>query len=201
MRGFRIFAAAMLALSASALVASGKDKDKKDTPKEQKFDPANRTALSKQMAAVVEGNAKYNEKDFAAALEAYKRATQLAPNDPLGPYLVAEAELAQGNIANAEASLAQAEKIADKRPDIMGKVLFLEADAKERQKKWADAKAGWLRYKEWSDKHLEAGVVPQTAAARIQAIDDAMKQDQTYEEVRKRIAEEKLDAGKADSGK
>lgn len=201
MRGFRLFALVLVAASAFALVADGKDKDKKDAPKAQKDDPNNRTALSKQMAAVVEGNAKFNEKDYAGALEAYKRASQLAPTDPLGPYLVAEALLAQGNVAEGESSLAQAEKVADKRPEIMGRILFLEADAKERQKKWADAKAGWLRYKEWSEKHADSGAVPYAAGMRIQAIDDYMKLDTQYEEVRKRIAEEKADAGKSDGGK
>jgi tetratricopeptide (TPR) repeat protein len=194
MRGFRLFSVIVIALSAFVAIASGKDK--KDLPKD-KSDPTNHAALSKPMAAVALGNAKFVAKDYAASLEAYKRAVQLAPNDPLGHYLVAEAQLAQGNINEGEAALAQAEKLGDKRPDVMGKVLFLEADTKERQKKWADAKTAWSKYSEWAQKHIEAGAIPTTGAARIAAIDEAMKLDTQYEDVRKRIADEKKgDAGK-----
>jgi len=188
----RAFAAFVVAGSLLAAIASGKDEKKKET----RYDPANKTALSKQMAAIVEGNAKYNERDFPAAREAYKKAVSIAPTDPLTHYMVAELELSQGNIPDGEAALQAAEKVGNARPDIMGRVLFLEADAKERQKKWADAKAGWQRYSEWAATHADAGAVPQSAAARIQAIDDYIKLDQQYEEVRKRIAEEKADGGK-----
>lgn len=189
MRRVRLAAFGVIALcAATALAAGGKDKDKKDAK------PSGRT--TPLMVAVADGNAKYGAKDFTGALEAYKKAATIAPQDPIGNYLVAEAQLAQGNIADAQTALAAAEKIGDKRPDVMGKVLFLQADTKEREKKWADAKTAWAKYNEWAGKH-EAGAVPATAAARIQAIDDYAKLDASYEEVRKRIAAEKT----ADGGK
>jgi tetratricopeptide (TPR) repeat protein len=196
MRSARIFMGAIVAISMLVAIASGKDK--KDAAKGP--DPSNRTGLSKQMTLVVEGNAKFANKDMPGALDAYKRAVQAAPNDPLAHYLVAEAELAQGHLPETEAALGEAEKLSDRRPDIMGKVMFLQADTKERAKKWSEAKAAWLRYSEWAKTHAEAGAVPQTATARVQAIDDAIKLDAQYEDVRKRIAEEK-DGGKSDGGK
>jgi tetratricopeptide (TPR) repeat protein len=189
MRGVRLAGVLVIALcAATAIAAGGKDKDKKDAKSSSRTTPL--------MVAVADGNAKFGAKDFLGALEAYKKAVSIAPNDPLGNYLVAEAQLAQGNIADAQAALAAAEKVGDKRPDVMGKVLFLQADSKEREKKWADAKTAWGRYNEWASKH-DASAVPQTATARIQAIDDYAKLDAAYEEVRKRIAAEKT----ADGGK
>jgi tetratricopeptide (TPR) repeat protein len=188
MRGFRAAAVAVVALCAVTAFAAGKDskdKDKKDSKK----------GPTPLMTAVADGNTKFAAKDFAGALDAYKKATTIDPKDPLGHYLVAEAQLAQGNIAEAQTALASAEKVGDKRPDVMGKVLFLEADSKEREKKWTDAKTAWGRYAEWASKH-DAGAMPATASGRIQAIDDYAKLDAVYEDVRKRIAAEKTDGGK-----
>jgi hypothetical protein len=190
MRGLRLAGVLVIALcAATAIAAGGKDKDKKKDAKAT-------TRTTPLMVAVADGNAKFGAKDFPGALEAYKKAATIAPNDPIGNYLIAEAQLAQGNIADAQTALAAAEKVGDKRPDVMGKVLFLQADSKEREKKWADAKTAWGRYNEWASKH-DAGAVPQSATARIQAIDDYAKLDAAYDEVRKRIAAEKT----ADGGK
>ena len=188
MRGVRASILCVIGLCAVTAFAAGgkdKDKDKKDTKK----------GPTPLMTAVADGNTKFAAKDFAGALEAYKKATTIDPKDPIGHYLVAEAQLAQGNIADAQSALATGEKVGDKRPDVMGKILFLEADTKEREKKWADAKTAWTRYAEWASKH-DAGAMPSTATGRIQAIDDYAKLDQQYEDVRKRIAAEKTDGGK-----
>ncbi len=192
MRGFRAASAAVIALCAATAIAGAagkeKEKDKKDAKSSKGPTPL--------MAAVADGNAKFAAKDYPAALEAYKKAIAAAPSDPLGHYLVAEAQLAQGNIADAQVALDAAEKVGEKRPDVMGKVLFLEADAKEREKKWPDAKTAWGRYNEWAAKHGDAGAIPATATARVQVIDDYAKLDAVYDDVRKRIAAEKTDGGK-----
>lgn len=191
MRGFRAAAICVVGLCAVTAFAAG-GKDNKDSSKDKKDSKKGPTPL---MTAVADGNTKFAAKDFAGALEAYKKATTIDPKDPLGHYLVAEAQLAQGNITDAQTALATGEKVGDKRPDVMGKILFLEADTKEREKKWTDAKTAWGRYAEWASKH-DAGAMPSTATGRIQAIDDYAKLDQQYEDVRKRIAAEKTDGGK-----
>lgn len=201
-------AAVMVASIAAASLwpedASGKDKaaaskDAKKDDKKPKFDPNNRTAISEFMSTVVDGNTRFASKDFPGALDAYKKAVGLAPNDPLGHYLVAEALLAQDKVADGEASLAQAEKLGDKRPEILGKVYFLQADAKERQKKWDEARAAWAKYDGWAQRRggPDGGnAFPQSAAARISAIDEYVKLDKAYDDVRRRIAAEK-DGGAA----
>lgn len=151
------------------------------------------------MDTVVSGNAKFIARDFPGAIETYKKAIALAPQNPLGHYLLGEAMVQTGNLTEAEAAFTQADNTADKTPQVKAKVLFCIADLKERQKKWDDAKAAWQKYADWAQSHGDAGAMPQTAAARIAAIDEAVKQDKAYDVVRQRIAAEK-EAG-ADAAK
>jgi hypothetical protein len=162
----------------------------------KKHDPDNRTALSEWMEKCIQGNAKYIAHDLPGAIDLYHQAIQLAPKRPLPHYLLGEAQLGAGNLPEAEAALSDAEQTSDDRdPNVRGKVLFVLADVKEREKKWDDAKAAWKNYADYSAKHLDAGVTPATPPARIQAIDDMLKQDKAYDVVRQRIADEQKDAG------
>jgi tetratricopeptide (TPR) repeat protein len=161
-----------------------------------KRDPDNRTGLAEWMERCVQGNAKYLAKDVPGAIDLYKQAIQLAPKKPLPHYLLAEAYLAGGDFPNAEPALQTALDSSDDRdPNVRGKILFLTADMKEREKKWDEAKTAWQAYGEYSAKHGDAGMTPTTPPARIQAIDDMIKQDKAYEIVRQRIVESMRDAG------
>ena len=165
-----------------------------DAGAEAKYDANNRTHISQFMEMVVLGNAKYISRDFPAAIETYRKAIALQPTQPLGHYLLGEAQLASANLTEAEASFNAADNVADRDPRVKVKVLFCLADLKERQKKWDDAKIAWQRYNDYAQAHGDAGAMPASATARIQAIDEALKQDKAYEAVRARIAFDK-DAG------
>ena len=161
-----------------------------------RHDPDNKTALAEWMERCLLGNAKYLAHDVPAAIDLYRQAIQLAPKRPLPHYLLGEALLGAGSLPEAEAALNDAEQTSDDRaPDVRGKILFVLADVREREKKWEDAKASWKTYSEYAAKHLDAGMTPATPAARIQAIDDMLKLDKAYEIVRQRIADEGKDAG------
>jgi tetratricopeptide (TPR) repeat protein len=152
-------------------------------------DPSNITAISRWMELCIEGNAKYAARDFSAAIASYTSATRLAPKNPFPQYLLGEAHLANGNLAEAEASLKQAELASDKRNALLrAKILFVLADVKERQKKWDEAKAAWQLYSEWVFAQSNGGTFPLSAAARIRAIDEVLKLDGTMQIVRERIA-------------
>lgn len=151
------------------------------------------THASKFTDAVSRANAKFISRDFAGAVPLYREAIQLEPHNPLGHYLLGEAESALGNLPEAEASWTQADNLADKDPGTKTKALFCLAALKERQKKWDDAKAAWAKYKQFVTAHPDAGGAPGSADARIEAIDTAEKQDKAYEVVRQRIAAEKKD--------
>jgi tetratricopeptide (TPR) repeat protein len=161
-----------------------------------KHDPDNRTALAEWMERCIRGNAKFVAHDVPAATDLYRQAIQLAPKRPLPHYLLGEALAAAGNLAEAEAAFNDAEQTSDDRdPDVRGKILFVLADVKERQKKWEEAKTAWQAYGDYASKHADAGTTATTPAARIQAIDDSLKLDKAYEVVRQRIQDETKDAG------
>ena len=190
-----------VALGAFALVSADARGDNKPAGKgaaaaDDKYDPQNRTHISHFMETCVQGNAKFISRDFPGAIEIYRKAIQLQPTNPLGHYLLGEAQSASGNLTEAEASWTNADNLGDKDPPIKTKLLFVLADLKERQKKWDDAKAGWQRYAQYVAAHPDAGGSAATSDARIKAIDDMLKQDKAYDVVRQRIAAEKADAGK-----
>jgi tetratricopeptide (TPR) repeat protein len=167
-----------------------------------RHDPDNKTALAEWMERCIKGNAKYLAKDIPGAIDLYKQAIQLAPKKPLPHYLLGEAELGAGNLPEAEAALGDAEQTSDDRdPNVRGKILFVLADLKEREKKWDDAKTAWKTYGEYAAKHFDAGMTPATPPARIQAIEDMFKQDKAYDIVRQRIADETKDSGPPDATK
>jgi tetratricopeptide (TPR) repeat protein len=141
--------------------------------------------------ACKQGNDKYEAKDIPAAIELYKKATALQPRNPLGHYLLGEAQLGAGDLVAAEAAWLQAEQVADAGPPgLKAKVLFVIADLRERQKKWDDAKAAWQKYADFAAKVPDGGAFPDSAQSRSQMIDDMLKQDKSYEVVRQRIRDE-----------
>ena len=145
--------------------------------------------------ACAEGNTKYAARDFAGAVESYRKAIELEPKNPLGHYFLGEAQLAAGNAVEAEAAWSRAALVAaDKDPRVMARVLFCMADLKERQKKWADAKTAWQAYIDFAAKSPDAGAFPTSGQSREQVLDAMMKLDKSYEVVRKRI-EQARDGG------
>ncbi len=167
-----------------------------------RYDPETKTAISQHMETLVKGNERFVAKDVNGAIDLYKKAIQLNPKHPLGPYLLGEAYLAQENLSEAEAAFKQAAELSDSRNQVVrSHVLFALADCYEREKKREQARAAWQAYAEHAPKVPDGGAFPGSAAARIKAIDDWMKLDKAYEIVRQRIADEKKDAGSAASKK
>lgn len=158
----------------------------------KKFDPNNVTAISQFMDTCVQGNARYASRDFAAAIAFYQRAIQFNPKQPLGHYLLGEAQLAAGNLAEADAAWQRAaSESSDKDPALRARVLFVIADLKERQKKWDEAKVAWQAYLDWASSHQNANAFAASAQSRQNVIDAMTKQDKAYDAVRKRIADTK----------
>lgn len=224
MRSRSRFVAVVLALAVPALALvslSGEaDAQRADAPKAaapkpgakgavdagDHFDPENVTALSQAMKSALEGNEKYLAKDYAGAIDLYKKAIVLNPRLALAHYLLGEGHLATNNPKEAEAAFKAAEEVTNaKEPRVRSHVLFALADVYERQKKWEEARVAWQAYTEHAAKlgGPEGGAHPQTGAARLKAIDEWMKLDKAYEIVRQRIAAEKdggADAGGAGGG-
>jgi hypothetical protein len=124
-----------------------------------------------------------------------------------------EAQLATNNLNEADASWKQAALVVNE-PGLQGRILFVIADLRDRQKRWPDARAAWQAYSDWANQYAAQsaqvadggdaatgpqpvirdggapafGAFPSSGAGRIQSIDAMMRQDQAYEKVRRNIA-------------
>jgi tetratricopeptide (TPR) repeat protein len=167
-----------------------------------RYDPDNIVAISQFQETVTKGNERYEAKDFTGAIDTYKKAIQLAPKNPFGPYLLAEAYLANANLGEADAAIASAVELAptDAKPSSLAmrsRVLFLRADVFEREKKWDQAKTAWQAYVDAAKQvTTDGGAYPQNGLERIRAIQKVIDLEAKYAGVRERIAAEKADAGK-----
>ena len=180
-RAFAFFAIAGAALCAP-LMASGQPKP---------FDSDNKTALSQYMATVIEGNVLYGKKDFTGAIDTFKRAVQLSPNNPLGQYLLGESYLATKNLGEAEAAFLAAEQLADsKNPLLRAHVLFAVADVYEREKKPAQAETAWQAYVEHAQNYADAGANVDAGLERLHVVETLIERTETSAKVRERIANE-----------
>ncbi len=135
------------------------------------------------------GNASYAAHDFEGAIALYRHAMDIDPKSALAPYLLGEAQLAAGHVAEADATWTlAAQGSREKSSAPYGRVLFVLADVKERQRKWEDAKAAWQAYLDWTNQAPDGGAFPGTARSRLQAIAVKLDQDKAEEPVRERIA-------------
>ena len=138
-----------------------------------------------------QGAAKYAARDFPGAVADFQKAIETSPNLPLGYYLLGEAQLAAGNLTEAEAAWTRASSQSTDDPSMHARVLFVLADLRERQKRWDDAKTAWQAYLDWASKYTNASAFPTSGQSRQQVIDTRGKQDKAYDIVRQRIAETK----------
>jgi len=142
--------------------------------------------------AAAQGITKYAARDFPGAVASFQKAIEADPKNPLGHYFLGEAQLAAGNMTEAEAAWNRASLVAaEKDPSLRAKILFVLADLKERQHKWDDARAAWQVYLDWAAKYPNAGAFAGSGQSRQKSIDTMQQQDKSYAVVRQRIADTK----------
>lgn len=155
-------------------------------------------------ANVTKGTERYAAKDYPGAIDAFKKAAQASPRNPVGSYLLGEAYLASGNLGEAEGAFKTAAEVDDPKtpPAARSRALFALADCYERGKKWEQARTAWQAYADHASKlPADAGAHPETAAARVKAIAEWGRVEKAAEATRARIAAEKSDAGAPSSGR
>jgi len=184
---------ALVAAPFSAMAEGGKGGSKKKT--DEAAAPGASAAPAKNMPSkeylklCEAGNAKYAGRDFAGAIEQYRKAIELTPKHALAFYFLGEAQLAAGNLAEADAAWNRATLESNEQdPALRARVLFVVADLREREKRWDDAKAAWQVYLDWAAKYPNANAYPASGQSRQQVIDTMLKQDKAYDVVRERIA-------------
>lgn len=150
-------------------------------PQGQPIDPSGQRGISPFMVKVLKGNAAYAARDFAGSVAAYREAIQEDAEHPLGHYMLGQAQVAAGNLKEAEASYEQGLRFAGKNKQVHAKLLFVLADLHERQKRLPEAKQRWQAYATFCRANPEANGYPKNADQRIAAIEK-------WEEVSKKAA-------------
>src|SRR5207244_6203304 len=102
-------------------------------------------------------------------------------------YFLGEAQLASGNMAEADASYAAAMRIVGARDDLHAKILFVIADLRERQGKWTDAKKAWDEYAQFLTAHPTVKGYTATATERTKVVDTHVDLETKYAAVKQRI--------------
>jgi tetratricopeptide (TPR) repeat protein len=138
-------------------------------------------------AKVMKGHAAYVARDFQGAIAAYKDAIKDDASDPFAHYFLGEAQLAAGNVAEADASFAAGLRVVAAKDDIHAKLLFVVADLRERQGKWPDAKKAWEEYAQFLSSHPTAKGYTATATERSKVIDTHVDLETKYAAVKQRI--------------
>lgn len=147
--------------------------------------------------ALAKGDKAFVARDFGGASTAFKKATQLRPDEPLAYYRLGEAELALDKLDEAEAAWRSAQS-KSAEATLAAKVLFVLADLRERQQKWQDAKDAWSAYAAFLEKNPKAIGYAATAVERQKQIERRVKLEQEYGEVKKR-AEDRVKQQKEES--
>jgi tetratricopeptide (TPR) repeat protein len=149
-----------------------------------KFDPKGKSPYA---VKVMKGHAAYVARDFQGAIAAYKDAIKDDATDPTAHYFLGEAQLAAGNIAEADASFTASLRVVGAKDDMHAKLLFVVADLRERQGKWPDAKKAWEEYAQFLSAHPNAKGYAATATERSRVIDTRVDLETKYAPVKQRI--------------
>jgi cytochrome c-type biogenesis protein CcmH/NrfG len=140
--------------------------------------------------ACAEGLGKLRSGDTEGAVAALRRAVQLEQGRPLGFYYLGEALRVQRSHADALEMFRTASRLARAAGDTRLEARSLQgvADTLERiDGKRNEARAAWAEYLVFANANAEVAS-PALAHARIQALDTVRELDETYADVRERIA-------------
>ena len=113
---------------------------------------------------------------------------QCKPTRPTLTVIISgEAQLASGNLADANNSFADGIRNAGSRDDLHAKLLFVIADLREREGKWPEAKKAWEEYGQFQSSHPSAKGYAITATERMKMIDTHVDLATKYGAVKQRI--------------
>jgi tetratricopeptide (TPR) repeat protein len=139
----------------------------------------------------------YAARDYAGAAVAFKDDIAAEPAAPLPYYLLAEAQIAAGSLADADASLQAGLARADTNDNVKCKILFVLADLRERQGNLENARKAWEQYAQFVASHPASNGYIATATERIRVIDQHFELDKKYAPVRQRIEQRLKETGGA----
>lgn len=153
-----------------------------------------RTGPSPYSASVQKGDSAYIARDYDGAIAAYREEIEKNPNGALAHYRTGEAELAKGDLDEAEKSWQTALRFVGKDERLKSKILFVLADLKERQKAYDDAVTRWKDYQQHAEANKDANGYPATAIERIKRVEQWKKISSDAAEVKARIEKRNQEA-------
>jgi tetratricopeptide (TPR) repeat protein len=152
--------------------------------------------ISPFFEALKKGDNSLIARDFDAAIAAYREAITKDPQNALGHYRVGEAEIAKGDLHEAEEAFVNGLRfVSPSNAALKAKLQFSLADLRERQKAYDEASAKWAEYETFS---TEAKVgFPASATERKRALETWKKVSADSIEVKARIDKGLKDADEA----
>jgi tetratricopeptide (TPR) repeat protein len=160
-------------------------------------DPKGIKGISPYMEQIAKGDHSYVARDFEGAISAYREAIKLEPEKALAHYRVGAAQLAKGDQKEAEAAFVNGLRFVGKDGTLKGKLIFVLADLRERQKNNDEATGRWKEYAKNAEDEKEAITYPATASERIARNEAWKKNVADSEEVKTRIAKRLKEADEA----
>ena len=136
---------------------------------------------------VQKGDTALLARDVEGAVSAYKQEIDKNPSAPLGHYRLGEAELARGNLTEAEIAWQTALRFAGNDEIMKSKILFVLADVRERMKANDEAVTRWKTYEEHARAQPVAKGHPATAVERVKRAEEWKKVSADAALVRERI--------------
>lgn len=162
-----------------------------------RHDPKGIKGISPYLEQINKGDRSYVARDFDGAIAAYREAIKSEPEKALAHYRVAEAQLAKGDQKEAEVELVTGLRFVGSDGTLKGKLIFLLADLRERQKNNDEAIGRWKEYSKNAEDEKEAVTYPATATERVSR-NEAWKQLATDSAaVKERIAKRLKEAEEA----
>ncbi|MES1178139.1 MAG: tetratricopeptide repeat protein [Myxococcales bacterium] len=149
-------------------------------------DPRGIKGISPFWEAINKGDSAFIARDFDGALVAYKDAITKAPQNALGHYRAGEAQIAKGDLHEAEEAFVTGLRFAT-APDsaLKAKLEFALADLRERQKAWDEASVAWTDYETFTTEQKVG--FPASGSERKRTVEVWKKLSADSAEVKARI--------------
>jgi tetratricopeptide (TPR) repeat protein len=191
----------LLVLSSTLLIASGALAADKAAAKPSsdgvRRDPKGIKGISPFWEALKKGDSAYGARDFDGAIAAYREAITAEPQNALGHYRAGEAQLAKGDLKEAEAAFMSGLRFVGNDSMLKAKLEFVMADLSERQKAYDDASAKWTEYETFTTAQPDAKGYPASATERKKVIETWKKVSADSADVKTRIEKRLKEADEA----
>jgi tetratricopeptide (TPR) repeat protein len=176
-----------LVASSLSLSLAGFATPKAAPPSGVRRDPHGVKGISPFQEAVKKGDNALVARDFDGALAAYREAISSEPENALGQYRLGEAQIAKGDLSEADAAFVAGLRFVGADASLKAKLQFALADLRERQKAYDDAIAKWTDYQTLTSEQKESKGFPASAIERKRVIEAWKKLSADSAEVKARI--------------